>query len=239
MSIRVVSLNIECGRHLERFPTYVRSMCPQVVLLQEVPQAERFRIGELLGMCLVDYVPMACSNGLITSDVWGLGCYVSVDVAVVAVAHKKYVNFPEVPIRELQDLRVNRILQDIMLRHDEVIYNVLHTHFTWTPNGLADAQQLDSYERLKHLLDAYTSFILFGDMNAPRGRNVVWEKLSAHYVDNIPHDTHTTLDPLLHRVGHLPRVVDACFTHGKYTAQHVSLHAGLSDHQAVCADICT
>ncbi|OGG61120.1 hypothetical protein A3C87_03140 [Candidatus Kaiserbacteria bacterium RIFCSPHIGHO2_02_FULL_49_34] len=238
MSIRVVSLNIEGRRHLERFPAYVRTLRPEIVLLQEVPFEERFRIGELLGLQLVDFIPMARSNGLIACDVWGLGCYVSAAVDAVAVVHAYYAQFPGTPICNAPEYQVNRILQDIVLRHNNLMYKILHTHFTWTPNGLADAQQLEHYAVFQRLLAQQDSFVLFGDLNAPRGMNLVWADLAACYVDNIPQEAATTLDPVLHRVGHLPRIVDACFTHGKYTAHKVTLHAGLSDHQAVCADIC-
>ena len=85
-------------------------------------------------------------------------------------------------------------------------------HFSWTPDGSVDDRQRRHMQLLLEYLSTKGELVLCGDFNTPRG-NELYEKLLTNYLDNIPTEIQTTIDPKLHRInfenlGKLKLVVD-------------------------------
>lgn len=115
------------------------------------------------------------------------------------------------------------------------IYRVATTHFTWTPKGLSTQYQKEDTLRLLEVLKNNTlDFILVGDFNMPRGGEN-FKMIADTYKDNIPLEYDTSIDPNLHRVKNLKRMVDGLFSTKEYEVKDVKFVEGISDHKAVVA----
>ncbi len=236
--IRIYSLNIEASKHLNKFPEHIRSFAPHVVFLQEVISSEAEDIARMLGMRLVQYVPMARALKFNEEYEWGLACYVSDSMHVASCESTVYAHTgEEIPVLDMVTGKCNRYLQKLTVVHENETITLLQTHFTWSPNGTVTSMQEEDFTVFRMLVSDVTEFALFGDLNAPREKNYLWGALAEKYTDNIPVSVHTTLDPTLHRAGHLPRVVDMCFTTHQYYVHTILLHKGISDHQGIFVEL--
>lgn len=235
MSLRVFSLNVEHGKHEHRYPSIVREHEPDVVLLQEVLLDDVENIAKSLGLIANSYIPMA---KMPDGKIWGLASYVGGDAEVLKSTVQCYVRHDlSLAVVEPPNYPTNRYLESLDVCVRGVRYALRHTHFTWCPNGQMNEIQQCDFRVLDKMLDVNRDWVLFGDMNTPRGTNPLWERLHAHRTDNIPQDIDTTLDPEYHRVDGLKRVVDVCVTQGDHIAHEVRVIAGLSDHKGVYAKI--
>lgn len=126
--------------------------------------------------------------------------------------------------------------QAVIIARFEGGISVACTHFAWTTKGVATDYQRSYMHDLLHVLHRHHPILLCGDLNAPRGR-ATWEMVEDHYTDNIPADTVSTLDPLLHKVPGLPYVVDGFFTSHGLVAQDVRVIDGVSDHRAIVGEV--
>ncbi|MAJ97598.1 hypothetical protein CL644_01800 [bacterium] len=237
-SLKVYSLNIQQSKHLHRFPQYIQSVNPDVVFLQEVAEHDALVIADMLKMKLVQWVPMANILRSEENYIWGLACYVTTDMEVVSCTYEPYVYLGEAnTLVDSKNGVSNRYLQHLRVSEKGNMFDLLQTHFTWSPHGVAISDQERDMQKLLEILSEKKGFALFGDSNLPRGVNHLWDALAGLYVDNIPGTVKTTLDPVLHRVGHLQLMIDMCFTNGTYNAHDVAIQDGLSDHQGVFAKI--
>jgi len=78
--------------------------------------------------------------------------------------------------------------------------------------------------------------VLTGDFNAPRGREI-FSHIASVFKDNVPDHVSVSLDPLHHRAGALPYMVDGIFSTPGYRVTEVEQHFGLSDHTAFSATV--
>lgn len=237
-SLKVYSLNIQQSKHLHRFPQYIQSLNPDVVFLQEVAEHDASAIADMLKMKLAQWVPMANISRPEEGYVWGLACYVATDAEVVSCTYEPYVYLGEAnTLADSKNGVSNRYVQHLCVSKEGDTFDLLQTHFTWSPHGVAISDQERDLQKLLEILSKKKGFALFGDSNLPRGVNHLWDVLSGLYVDNIPESVKTSLDPILHRVGHLQFMIDMCFTDGTYKAHDVAIQDGLSDHQGIFATI--
>lgn len=237
--LRIYSLNIQTLKHLHRFPERIRTLAPHVVFLQEVTSADAEGIADMLGVRLVQHVPMTRTQKPGVEEYeWGLACYVAADVDVVSCEATIYADTGEnTPVLDQSTGRCNRFLQKLVVNYQSETFCLLQTHFTWSPHGVATDMQEEDLAVLQGLLRAQSEFALFGDSNIPRGVNHLWEALARKYTDNVPAHMSTSLDPLLHRVGHLPRMVDMCFTTHHYRVDTIHFDEGMSDHQGMFVEL--
>ena len=126
------------------------------------------------------------------------------------------------------------LLQVCEVEFNRQTYRFANTHFTWSRDGQADEYQRQDVQKMLGYLEAYPSFVLSGDLNAPRGRDI-FSTISDRYKDNIPKQYETSLDKDLHRCGYLPYMVDGLFSTPDYKIHDVELVFGVSDHAAVRA----
>ncbi len=236
--LKLISVNIEKHRHIDRVLKFLKREGPDVVCLQEILE-EDFPLFlsemEMRGK----YVPM-------TRVLPSFGGYTQKVVSGIATISKypfsdevHYYNGTEkfVPDFNKEDPgSYNRMLLVCVIEKNGKKFSVANTHFTWTHEGHIDDWQRRDIATLLHCLKKYPEIILCGDMNAPRGREI-FNLLASNYKDNIPPEITTTIDKNLHRAGDLQYVVDVLFSTSKYIVENVGIKDGVSDHMAVVAEI--
>ncbi len=242
--IKLISLNIELDRHLDSVIPFLQSECPDIACLQEVREKDTPALEAALGM-ESRFVAICISDTRLADD----GSLV-VDEELMREGPEGITLFTALPVRASrtdyyrgEKDRVpcwsegpRGVLLSATFEKMGVSYTVGTTHFTWTPDGEADEAQRRDARALLELLAQFPDLALCGDFNAPRGREI-WRMFASRYSDNIPSEYQSSLDPALHRAGHLQRMVDGLFTSPHYRARHVRLQCGLSDHCAVVAEV--
>lgn len=135
---------------------------------------------------------------------------------------------------------INAGVNRALLRADIVIngqvHKILTTHFTWTPAGSVTDEQRQNLQKMLDILSGLEPFVLTGDFNAPRGKEI-FDKLAEAYTDWVPQHYTTSIDQNLHRAKGLQFMVDGLFTSPEYQAKNVRMIEGVSDHQAIVADL--
>ncbi len=166
----------------------------------------------------------------------GLGIFTTLPVVSTGSAHYggNGGNVPE--YAHSNPNSYHRVVLHATVRKGDTPFRIGTTHFTWTPDGDADDIQRKDVQALLRVLKGLGDFVLSGDFNAPRGREIFGE-ISNLYKDNIPPYATTTLDSRLHRAGNLQLVVDGLFSTPGYSVDSVELVGGLSDHYAVVGTI--
>lgn len=129
-------------------------------------------------------------------------------------------------------------LCEAVVEKDGVPYKICFTHFSKSPleGGDADDTQRANLQKLFSILDTKGEFVLCGDFNAPRGKEI-FSTISERYTDNIPTTCTRSLDPDLHRRPDLELMVDGLFTTPAFHASDVHFETGVSDHYAIVANI--
>ncbi len=229
MAIKLVSINIEGQKHLEAVKAFLAREKADVACLMEV-------YGSDLAWIAQDYPHV----------VYGPNNVVSAGVTLgVAILSKAPITEQEIFYCDGKSATTLDILGDgthspvvVMARIGE--YQIGVTHFTWVPNGEADARQREHVSTLLEHLGQQGEFVIVGDFNIPRGREL-YHELAKHYHDNIPADIATTIDPDLHRAnwkerGKLALVVDYVWTTKAYNVNNVRVVSSVSDH---CGLVCS
>ncbi len=237
-SIKIVSLNIEGDKHLDRVLPFLQSQNFDVVCLHEVLNKDIPIIKNALGMDGKYYPSVyfgAENRGGITPDsMWGILTLTN-NTKAQYFSHTYVGNERLVPIFDNDDFNtVNRVLAGIEYPLADTDIRIFTTHFTWTPDGKTTDEQRNDYESLSSFLNKYEDFVLCGDFNAPRGQEV-WDSLAIQYTDNIPKHITTTVDQEIHKVKGLQLVVDGMFSTAQYSVEDTQVIDGLSDHMAVVA----
>lgn len=234
-SLKIISLNIEKDKHLDRVIPFLKQEKPDVVLLQEVLFKDIPQLKEELEMNHAYAIMKVLIRGG-EQYPFGIATFSSLPIVKNYSAYYRGegVNPPVVPegnpLNTAQTILVTEVLKD------DQTYCLVNTHFTWTPDGNASDLQHQDLNSLLALLSPLSDFILCGDFNAPRGR-VIFDKIASRYKDNIPAHITTTIDKNLHRAGDLQLVVDGLFSTPKYRVESVELFDNLSDHLAISANV--
>lgn len=150
-----------------------------------------------------------------------------------------YVGTPQnVPEFDTQDPnKSDRVLLTAEIDHpQEGKLLVATTHFTWTPDGKGSPDQRRDVAKLLILLKEKENLIFCGDLNAPRGGEI-FLRFSNLFVDQIPPEVQTTIDPNLHRKSGLKLIVDAILTSNNLKTKNFTSIDGVSDHIALITSI--
>jgi endonuclease/exonuclease/phosphatase family metal-dependent hydrolase len=230
--IKIVSLNIEKDKHLDKIITFLKKQKPDVILLQEVFSKDLSQLERNLKMRST-FAGMKILQQDGASYPFGLATFSSLPM----VSSLFYYNGSDknLPISLAgEPLKTARVALVTELSKDKKKFILINTHFTWTPDGQASDLQHKDLPELLNVLAKFPDFVLCGDLNAPRGR-VIFDKIASIYKDNIPAHITTTIDKTLHRAGDLQLVVDCLFSTSTYTVEKVEVSEGLSDHCAITA----
>lgn len=240
MPIKLVTLNIEGDKHINRFLPQLKKISPDVICFQEMFEADSEMIARELDMTQYKYVPTVKVEkenkyGISPRGNWGVCLMTKLTVKRWDVFH--YSDFTEQKsFHEPNDV-VRSVIVSI-LSYGENEYRVATTHFTWSPGGEATDLQRQDFARLKDVLNQYEDMVLCGDFNAPRGREI-FNLFETLYHDSVPQEITTTIDPTLHYAGdlNLQLVVDTIFTSTHYQVSKVQVLKSLSDHYGIYGEV--
>lgn len=241
MSIKLVSLNIEGQKHIDKVREFLEREKPDIVCLMEVFEdtldtvTKGFEYSEFAPGYLADQDEELVIAG---ERVWGevmMSHYPLQHVEKVYLGDHNKSNLPK---KENDNHTPVLIVADI--EHANTTYRVATVHGTWTKGGLVTERQIKEMSKLIQTLKGQ-ELVICGDFNVPRG-NEVYELLSKVWTDNIPSTITTTIDPHLHyankeQVGRLSLVVDYIFSTPSYRVSEVRVESGISDHCGLVATI--
>ncbi len=242
--MKLVSVNIEGDKHLDRVLPFVQAENPDVVCVQEILEPTIATFEAALGMRAI-YAPMAYD--LVTHNT-GLVCVALFSKVPLTNERIEYYVGSAEQVTRLEKVKATNpdalhthvqnavVMADVTV--DGAMFRVATTHGTWTPEGNSTEYQKRDFEALIEILERSKPFVFTGDLNAPRGRES-FAMLAERYTDNIPAHYTTSLDLTLHRAKHLQLqlMVDGLFTTPEYEARNVRLVDRVSDHMAIVADI--
>ena len=229
-TLSFLDLNIECHRHLDRIPSFLKASQADVMCFQEIFEDTFEQFKNELGM-----VGAFCHRASKRSEPGREGMVILSKYPIKSVKDITYDNFTDLN-EALSRSHAKRPLAKVLICEIEKegqTFVIATTHFTWTPDGEASDEQRTNVVSLLEVLREYPALLLTGDFNAPRGKEI-FDSITKEFVDTIPTDVKTTIDGEFHRAGLLELVVDGLFTRS-YQVSNVQIHSGLSDHCGVTA----
>jgi endonuclease/exonuclease/phosphatase family metal-dependent hydrolase len=240
MAVSVVTLNIEGHHHLDRFLPFLRTEKPDVVCLQEVFACDIDHISTVLELeaTFVPTLRIETENKYRMSPLgeWGVAILTALPHSDPQVERYRGEG-SKVPIFAENPNDPWRVLLSTTVEKEGAAVQLATTHFTWSKAGATSDEQRRDFAELKKLTDQYEKLVLCGDFNVPRGGEL-WSLFSQDFVDFLPEEVESTLDPLLHYAAPLDLVVDGFFVRG-YECQNVRVVPGVSDHQAIVGEVTT
>src|ERR1700733_554027 len=240
--IKLVCLNVERSKHLDRIAPFLREQKPDVLCLQELVEDDIPFFEQYAGPCAI-YV----KNSLHPADPPKEGFVTDCNGIFTALPVLKresvtYAGVPGiVPVQQNEPngnpiKKANRSLCVADIEQEGQPFRFATTHFTWTMRGEATEEQEHDMTALLGILSGFGEFILCGDLNAPRGERI-FQMLANKYRDAIPEHYKTSIDGTLHRAGDIQLMVDGLFSTPEYVVSDVELHSGVSDHMAITANV--
>lgn len=242
--MKIISVNVERNKHLEKVIPFLEGERADVVCLQEVMESAIPLFAQAL-RCHATFAPMVTLQGW-ESDaencVQGVALLSKIPHSPQGIHYYEgtpnngYVLKKGTPHEELHAI-IPRVLLVCACKDSLGLeYTIATTHFTYTPDGEPDQWQEESLKNLLHFLTPYQNVTLTGDFNIPRP-NRLYREVSTNFVDNIPSDIISTIDPELHRKKGLLRAVDYFWTRGSHKATEVIVKQGVSDHCALVGEV--
>jgi endonuclease/exonuclease/phosphatase family metal-dependent hydrolase len=232
MSIKLLTLNIQEDRHLDRVCAAIAEHRPDIVCLQEVLEPACARLA-----ATGPYDVRFASSGRLPKhgEEYNWGVAVLSRVPVRSQTASYYADDLQFRVlREPNDPR--RVVVVTELEHQGQPYRIATTHFTWSPDGQINEAQRADFSRLEQVLAPYPDYLLCGDFNAPRGREMFSKFVDQlGLIDHLPTDVTSTLDPQFHRAPSLKLVVDTIFSTRHYRLTDVRVLEGISDHKGIVA----
>jgi endonuclease/exonuclease/phosphatase family metal-dependent hydrolase len=241
--LKLISLNVEEGKHFALQIPFLESASADILCLQEIPVSDFHKLKDKLGVN-GEFTPtwikiVENDAGQISLDPIGIGILSKHPLKDCKVI--QYADAQEIRNRSPKGLEYSeKVLRVFMVITISTSYgkefSVANIHFTWSPNGVVTSQQRAHLNGLMQVLEKIPEIILCGDFNSPRGGEI-FDTLALKYRDNIPKNYKTSIDGNLHRAGRLELMVDGLFSTPKFIVSHVELISGLSDHCAILADL--
>jgi len=251
MSLKLISINVERSKHLDRVLPFLKAEGADVVCVQELMERDIPAFEEATGARCI-YSPGMRHDREGEKGIEGIAMFSRFQVR--SHVERFYLgSADDIRIYDFSSAEAKRSSQNFKVLLCEVesggvVFKIATTHFTWTPDGLPTDYQREDLETMLRILQNEGDFVLCGDFNAPRGGEI-FSKIAETYTDNIPSHYEWSIDTDLHRAGDgqiqqnakkagLPGfMVDGLFTTRRYRATNVELRSGVSDHMAVVADI--
>jgi len=239
-SLKIICLNIEFDRHLDRIIPFLKTQEADIILLQEVLVKDIPALESTLKMKSVSTLV----NSMQRNGVSQSSAIVTFSALPILSSYSAYYRGEKDHLRLIHEhdepetvaeKTARAILVTEVMKNGH-LYRSINTHFTWSPKGQPTERQHQDLDILFKLLSPLPDFILCGDFNAPRG-TAIFDAIASRYKDNIPQDVTTTIDKTLHRAGDLQLVVDGLFSTPGYQIESVKLFDKLSDHWAIVAQV--
>jgi endonuclease/exonuclease/phosphatase family metal-dependent hydrolase len=243
-SIKLVSVNIELEKHLDRVRAFLKKEKPDVICLQEVYELDLAEFAKEFAMKSAFGQMSLIGRGEYTKPPfapYGVGILSALPMQEVRRAYYTG-SEQEAKTREFQGNSQSdpHLLLIASVKKEDKSFTIGTTHFTWSADGESDDAQKKDIQRLLAVAKEFPEIILAGDFNAPRGRQT-FDTISKQYTDNIPERYTTSIDSNLHRDGEKIRgkqlMVDGLFSTKGYECCNVRLQSGVSDHMAIVAEV--
>lgn len=240
---KIITLNIETNKHYGTVLPFLDKESPDILCLQEAP--EQFTQELVKRGYKTAYAPMLLKN--ISGIEMSIGLMIA---SKHSFSHtKNYYHHNESTITlhnrnaSAETIAIPYLLAEIEI--EGVIFPIATTHMIDTDHGIEDQTQIEITKKLLALISKESPHIFCGDFNMPRGYNRLYSEMTERYQDNVPLHYKSSLDRNLHKLGNKILdepifdiyMVDYIFTQPPYTASHVRLQFGVSDHAAVIASI--
>ncbi|MFT5850036.1 MAG: exonuclease III [Patiriisocius sp.] len=241
--MKLLSLNVEGSKHLERTSVLFKEQMADVVCLQECNE-ETISVLKSLGYA-THFLPMTLRSGEKNTEE---GVVLASLHPVTFSTHYYHTPNQTLSVFAKEDSR-NTNRQGLIVGTvsvNEVAHTIATTHFTWTEDGSTPNQsQVDDIEALLQYTQTLGSHVICGDFNIPRSHSSLYKEITDAYTDQVPQHHKSSMDAQLHRLGSTPGkeiiftnyMVDYILTKGPYGAQNVELIFGVSDHAAVIGNI--
>ena len=238
MKIKIVNLNIEGDKHLPEVIGLVERERPDLLCFQEIFQTDfnyfsgRFKMKGVFSPTV--FIDQPGKPGFGKRGVYGIAMIGRLPGKFGSGYYFKR-RGQGLPVYGGKPNSGNRAVVWQKINNGPT---VAATHFTWSKAGQTTEKQRQELKGLIKLLVRVKPDVVNGDFNAPRGGEI-WTKLTERFVDNIPAEIKTTLDPKLHYANGVELVVDGFFTAPKNKTQVKSLRLvnEVSDHLAIVAEI--
>lgn len=244
--MKMVSINIEGQKHLDKVKGLIEREQPDVICLAECfPDTIAYLAGPeyIYQLFTPTYMVDQDETGLFASSKrrWGeaiLSKYPLSETSITYLTMDEY-GADNLPTHGTDNHIPALLLASVNMNNEE--YRIGTIHLTWTPKATMTKRQKINVDELVDLIGDQ-EIVLAGDFNIPRG-NAVYKKLAKIYHDNIPKEIVTTLDLELHyrnrgQTQKLELVVDYVFSTPKYLVSEVRAISGVSDHCALVCTIC-
>lgn len=228
--LKLVCINIEGNKHLQRLHPFLQKENADVVCLQEVLESDINTLKSDL-YTYHFFVPMVTMK---SGEHKGL--IILSKSQPSNTFHKYYAGKISIPNALGIPNNNRRAIAGVVMQTPKGTMTIATTHFTWSSKGKTTQKQQKDLDSLFFVLDSMKSFVLCGDFNAPRGK-AIYKRITQKYSDHIPKEITSTVDPVLHKAGPLPYVVDYIFSTKDFTAKQVKVVEGISDHKALVAFI--
>ncbi len=246
MSMKLLSVNIEGQKHLEKIKALIITEKPDVVCMAECfPDTILFLAGDGYPYRLYAPTYMVDQDDeftLIPSKTrrWGeviISKYPIFDTQITYLSMDTY-SETNLPTHGTDNHIPALITANIEIGGEQ--YRIGTIHLTWTPKARMTKRQKKNVQELLDLVDQ-EEIVLCGDFNIPMG-NKVYVQMKKRFKDNIPPKIETTLDPKLHYrntkvPGTLKLVVDYVWSSPKYLVNSVRVISGVSDHCAIACEV--
>lgn len=234
--ITLVQLNIEQRRHIGEVTNFLKSTAPEVACIQELRESDVGVLEEAMGAKCV-FAPMVYRE----SQLEGVGIFTTLPIVTSGYEYYAGDGLIRAYDNTTADTKVESQSYPILwmdVQKDTAVHRFVTTHFPWTPDGTSSDYQREHVASMLQILKSIEGFVLTGDFNAPRGGEI-FAQIAARYVDNVPVEYSTSIDPNLHRAGDLKLMVDGVFSTPEYHVSDVVMHCGISDHCAFVANVTT
>lgn len=243
MSLKLITLNIEGDNHLSTVSDFLKTQKADVVCFQEIFETDLNYFKELLNIDHVVFAPLMNVTSepnearLSSKGNWGIAIF-SQSKPLLSESHYYSGSRANVPLFDSQPNSNNRAIVSVKIMNDDSVFTIITTHFTWASAELdfVSKLQLDHLKKMKQLLSGYEDYVLCGDFNAPRGKEI-YGKISQNLIDHLPKTVVSTIDSSLHKVKGLSLVVDSVFSTPEYIVKEINVIDGVSDHKAIVAKI--
>lgn len=244
--MKLLTVNIEGKKHLKAIEALIRKESPQVVCFQEIFKSDVERFCKVLSEfqpvteCFMANANVEEENqyGIAPDGPWGvamIGTKSYFNQASTSFTELVYSGSHEVVPKFSSPYSPRRSLIAGRIEVNGTSLVVATTHFTWSPNGKSSAQQIRDANQLRTTLKQFSSFIVAGDFNAPRGGEV-YKLLSQGLTNHLSTDVISTIDSKLHYAGVLNIVVDHVFSTPDIFSVKSWVVDGVSDHKAVVVE---
>ncbi len=239
VQINLLQLNIESNKHLDQVTNFLSKRKPEVTCIQELFESDISLLEKALG-ATCHYAPMKRRMVDGVSQIEGVGIFSRLPVRTSSKEYYVGLDLPD-EYFDVTDIESrNRTQSHVVLwcevEKENTIFKVGTTHFVWTPDGEPDEFQCRALNKLMPILKKEGEFLLCGDFNAPRGKEI-FTALAQEFTDNIPAEYTTSIDGTLHRAGPIELMVDGIFSTKNVRVTNVERLSGVSDHCAFVANV--